>query len=386
MRTLVQILAVTAIGLSTLPRRITGALLIGLALAVVVLGTFYFFALFEGVSQDMMAGSDPGRAVITSAGQWNEGLSRIAPGWIEIIAKAPGLRRTADGRAMVDAEVRGGLPSLRRKSDGAMVRPSAVSGFMGMGPMGFALRPELRLVSGRMFRPGTNEIIVGVTTWRNFSGLSLGDQVTFRNASWTVVGSFASGSFLDTSLIGDVGQVMPAMGRESYNSVIAQLASPESFQVFHDTVLAALPVSVMRQTDFTRQFLARGPAQARVLAYVIGFLLTVGAFAAILQTMYQAVDSRSPEMAVLQAIGFGGFAVASAVVLEAMLMAILGAAIGTAISWAWLDGTYFRGVLRFAVTPHLFLFAVEAAIGIAFLGAVLPAIRAARQTVAEALR
>src|ERR1043166_6600845 len=171
-----QILAVTAIGFRTLPSRRTGMVLISATMIVLIVGTFYFFSLLEGVTNAVSASADPMRVVVLSQGRPLEGASKIYPADVERIRRMRGIARNADGTPMADAQISGST--------------------YGLAPDGFALRPELKLVEGRMFQPGRLEVIAGVRTHAAF-GYRLGSKVKAQNAEWTVVGFFSAGNLLD---------------------------------------------------------------------------------------------------------------------------------------------------------------------------------------------
>ena len=147
-------------------------------------------------------------------------------------------------------------------------------------------------------------------------------------------------------------------------------------------------VMVLRESDYYARYWQAVPDTPFVVAYLLGDLLALGAIAGTLHTMTAAVGARAQEIALLRAVGFGGLPVALAVIAEAVLLAMLGAGLGTGIDWLWLDGYTYnaQGVFHVVVTPHLLLVALGWALGVALIGAALPAQRAARGSVVEALR
>jgi putative ABC transport system permease protein len=220
----------------------------------------------------------------------------------------------------------------------------------------------------------------------------VGGTIKLPDGSWPVVGVFSAGGLVAGDLIGDADVVMPALKREQYNSVLVRLSSPENFDAFARMLTSnpALQVTVERDSDYWRRQLTElGPGQAISIGYILGALIGLGSFAGLLQTMVGAVEARENEIAVLRALGFGGFAVGVSVVLEAMLLAVLGATLGAAfIGQFWsgvaLNGAY--GVFQVRLTGELYLLALSWCLTIALVGAASPAIRASRITVVEGLR
>src|SRR6185437_765712 len=181
----------------------------------------------------------------------------------------------------------------------------------GFGPSGFALRPGLKLIAGRMVRPGRRELLVGDMAKIKFANTDVGGVIHLSDGDWPVVGVFSAGGFLGGELIGDVDVVMPALRRNQYNSLLVKLSDPQAFDAFAQVLTGnpALQVTVERQSDYWRRLLSYGTGQAFPIAYTLGALIGIGAFAGLLQTMYGAVGARENEIAVLRALGFGGFAV-----------------------------------------------------------------------------
>jgi putative ABC transport system permease protein len=255
------------------------------------------------------------------------------------------------------------------------------------------LRPELKLVSGRMFRPGTNELVVGTAAQAQFENLDIGDKVIMPDGEWEIVGSFETGGdLIESELLGDAETVMASRRSVGFGSVIVRLESPDSFDTFANAVLAnpALDVDVRRQSDFYAQTAGQFTTFFTTVAYLLASIIGVGALFGTVNIMHSAVASRTREIATLRALGYGAAPVAISVLAEALVLAIVGALIGAGVAWLLFDGNRnsFGGFVVFdlAVTPRLFLIGTLWALSIAFLGAVIPAIRAARLKVATALR
>jgi putative ABC transport system permease protein len=263
----------------------------------------------------------------------------------------------------------------------------------------FLVRDEVKIVEGRPFAWGRNEVIVGRGARLEFSGLDLGAELQFGQNRWSVVGIFESGGGLEESEIwADAAVLAPAYQRgSSYQSAIVKLASAGSFQQFKDALTSdpRLNVKVIRETEFYE-------GQSRLLVLIItglgsiiAGLMGIGAIFGALNTMYTAVAARTREIATLKALGFGSFPVVVSVIAESLLLAAIGGIAGALIAWAAFDGyraatlnwqSFSQVTFAFAVSGPLLVQGVVYALLIGLVGGLFPAIRAARLPVALALR
>jgi putative ABC transport system permease protein len=340
----------------------------------------------QGIKLDYLGVGHVNRVVITSAGSMREPSSSIPKPWLGPIVESPGVRRERNGTPLVDAEVYDFIGPLTQKNgrDGA-------TEVRGIGPEGLQMSPEIRIVDGRYYRPGAREVLIGIRAQQQFSGMELGDELTMLDGGkWAVVGHYSTRSFIDGDLIVDPQVMLGALRRTSYNSVLVGLESTQTFEALKRalTTNPALSVKVERQSDFWLRQYQNLPDTMPILIYLVSVLMASGAISAILHTMHATVDARAKEIAILRAVGFGGLPLAVSIVLEAMFFASIGAAVGTAIDWLWLNGnavTGAYGVFRIAVTPHLLAVAVGWGLVTAFIGAIVPAAQEGHLTVVEAL-
>jgi putative ABC transport system permease protein len=242
-----------------------------------------------------------------------------------------------------------------------------------------------------MFHPGSQELIVGVTAGSKFKGMAVGDKVILPNGQWPIVGMFETGELLDGALIGDTEAVMQAMRHNSYNTITARLTAPSAFTPFQHALAKnpLLSADAWRLSDWNARVSADTSAFFHVLIYGVTIILAVGALFGCFNTMYATVDARSREIATLRALGYGSSAVALSVVLEAAALAMGGALIGAAIAWTLYNGV--QGDMgwdffKLTVSPSMVGMALAWAVAVAFLGGLLPSIRAARESVADGLR
>jgi putative ABC transport system permease protein len=262
----------------------------------------------------------------------------------------------------------------------------------GMGRKGIVERPELKIVSGRMFRPGARELIIGVASQQQFSGLEVGDRLPLQDGEWPIVGSFTTGGdMLEGEMLGDADTLMSAARKNAFNSVLVRLAGLDALATLQRALAArpALAVRAERQSDYYERTSQDDIGFFRAVAYAVGGIMALGAMFGALNTLYSAVDARTQEIATLRALGFGGMAVAVSVIAEAILLAVTGALIGIGLAWVLFHGqTYAFSYTLFhlTVSPALVGFGLAWALVVALLGGILPAIRAARLPVVDALR
>jgi putative ABC transport system permease protein len=257
----------------------------------------------------------------------------------------------------------------------------------------------MRIAEGRMFQPGTNEIIVGRAASQQYEGLSVGATITSGETSWRVVGIFdANGSVAESELWGDARVLQSAYRRgNSYQAVYARLASVDSLQTFKDALTTdrRLNVTVIREPDYYTQQSQVLQQVIRTIGFGIAGLMGLGAIFGAVNTMYSAVANRTREIATLRALGFGSLPVVLSVLTESLLLSLAGGLVGGAIAWAAFDGyqtatmnwqSFSQVAFAFAVTPALLLRGMFYAAVMGLLGGLLPAIRAARLPVVFALR
>jgi putative ABC transport system permease protein len=235
-------------------------------------------------------------------------------------------------------------------------------------------------------------LIIGIASQREFAGLEVGDNILMQDGQWPIVGSFTTGGdMLEGEMLGDADTLMSAARKNAFNSVILRLAGLNSLATLQRALAArpALAVRAERQSEYYERTSEDNLTFFHAVAYAVGGIMALGALFGALNTLYSAVDARTQEIATLRALGFGGVAVAVSVIAESVLLALLGALIGTGLAWALFHGqTYALSYTLFhlAVSPALVAVGLAWALAVALLGGILPAIRAARLPVVDALR
>lgn len=381
-----QIAAVTILNIKSLPSRLWSSLVIVVGMTAVIAVLLSMLSLNAGYVDAQFKAGDPGRALILANGPENEMLSSLNRDQTGLIINAPGIRKDKDGAPLAEGEILVGPPALRKTGI-----PTFVT-MHGFGPKGFALRPEIKIVSGRMFRPGAQELIVGKAAQEQLAGMQIGDKVILPNGAWPVVGVFSTGGDItEGDLIGDRDTLMNSVKRADFNIVIARLESLDAMDRFKAALAAnpALQVMAERQSDHYALLSAGDHALFSDVAYMTGGIMALGAMFGALNIMVGAVRARRQEIGTLRALGFGGLPVAVSVVSECLLLTLTGTLIGAGLAWLMFNGVHEAAwdmLFDLKVTPGLIGLGLAWALAIALLGSLAPAIRAARLPIVAALR
>ena len=388
-----QTLALTAVGLRNIPYRRGNSAVIVIGSACVVAVLLSVLAMATGFERTIQADARPDRVLVITTGMDTEGSSSLSRENVDLIQAAPGIKRDSAGKAIASAEVVLVAPVIRRNGSDAYIT------LRGSGEQLMQVRPELRVVAGRMFRPGLHELVIGQAAQQQFRGLDLGKVIRLHDGDWTIVGTFASGdSVRESEAIADATTVMTAYQLSSYNSMTALLASGSAFAMFGHALERdpSLKVSVMREPDYLEMVSGSIHRWLKSVAYLIGCIMGIGALFGALNTMYSAMASRQNEIATLRVLGFSPVAIVSAIVLEAVLLSLVGAFMGIGMAYAAFNGQAINTlggslwdtqiVYTLSVSPPLVLLAIALAGSIGIVGGLFPAIRSIRSTIVDALR
>jgi putative ABC transport system permease protein len=387
MSALNQTAVVTLMNLRAIPQRIGSSLVIVGGMAAVVAVVISVLSMSSGFLDSVNKTGSAQRAIVTSGGAYQESSSSLTRDTIPVILDAPGIKKGSDGKPIASTDVWAYLTAIK-KSDGLEAPATLHGASAGV----FELLPQIKLVSGRMYRPALHELIVGKMMQDQFEGFKVGDQLSMPEGDWTIVGSFESnGDQHESELFGDVETVLSAYRRNTFNSVTVMLDSPAAFESFKNalTTNPALNVDVIRENDYFAKLSKPLNDFLTLVAYAVGGIMGLGAVFGALNTMYSAVGTRALEIATLRAIGFGAVPVVVSVLAEALLLTLIGASLGAAVAWLFFNGhVMVRGFQIYAmvVEPALLAFGVGAAAAIGLIGGAFPAIRAARLPIATALR
>ena len=382
-----QIIAVTGMNIRSLPQRLSSSLVTLIGVACVVAVMVSLLAISAGLMQTSARGATADRVIVLSAGATAAYMGSISREEAAIVSDAPGIKKGADGKPLVDPQATI-VVEVTKKSDGG----SANTGFQGESAQWLAREPKFKIVAGRMYRPAVRELIVGKLARGQFKDLEVGDNIRLRGSDWKVVGAFEeNGGLAENAIIGDTDTVLAAFERNAYQSIAAQLESPEAFQRFKDSVTSnpQLKVDVKKQAQYAQDQLQQLTVILNFVGYFVGVVMAVGAIFGALNTMYSAVDARAREIATLRAIGFGATAVVVSVMVESLMLAVPGALLGAFVAWAVFNGNSAHiASLTFplVVTPGLVVLGIVWSLIIGLIGGFAPSIRAARVPVAVALR
>lgn len=388
-----QIIAVTGVTLRSIPQRLGSSTVAVIGIAGVVVVFCAVLSIADGFAAAMKGTGDPQTVIVLRSGSDTEMTSGFSGEEARLVSEAPGIEKGAEGAyASPELFVIVGHP-LKRSGTDANVP------LRGLTPIALKVRPQVKIVEGRMFTPGTNEIIVGRSASRQFVDLNIGTSVRWGESTWQVVGIFdAGGSVAESEIWCDAKVLQPAYRRgNSYQSVYARLESPDSFQAFKDalTTNPRLQVTVIREPDYYAQQSQVLQTIIRSLGFGIAGLMGLGAIFGAINTMYSAVANRTREIATLRALGFGSIPVVLSVLVEAVLLSLIGGLVGGFLAWAGFDGyqtatmnfqSFSQVAFAFQVSPSLLGRGMFFALVMGLFGGIFPAIRAARMPVVTALR
>jgi putative ABC transport system permease protein len=372
-------------------RRLTTTLTAGgMALVVYVFATVLMLS--AGLQKTLVAtGQDDNVVVIRRSSQTEvqSGFGRQQAGIVESL---PQIALAADGRPLVSKE-EVVLISLPKRATGK----AANVVIRGVTPAGLTLRPQVALVEGRMFRPGTAEVIAGRAIADGFQGAGLGETLRFASRDWTVVGVFDAGhTAFDSEIWGDAEQMLQAFRRTGYSSMLFRLNDPGEF----DAAKAAIendPRLTLEAKRERRFYAEQSEALSKFISYLgtsISIIFSIGAVIGAAITMYASVASRTGEIGTLRALGFSRGAILVAFLGEALLLGLVGGIVGllaasvmqaTSISTTNFQ-TFAEIAFSFTLTPGIVIASLVFALAMGFVGGFLPAARAARMKIVDALR
>jgi putative ABC transport system permease protein len=393
MKAAAQLLELTGLSLRSMPRRLGNALVVVVSMAGVVAVLLAVLAMYANFRQTLQADGRADRALVMSRTATAEDDSSLSLEDIAAITNAPGIRHDRNDRPLVSPEIILAAPVARKRD-----RSDVNITLRGVGEQYFVIRPELKLTAGRMYRNGTQELVVGNAARQQFVGLGLGDRVRLQGGDWTIVGVYAGDAGArESEVVGDLKTIMSAYKLDGANSLTVLLDGPRALGQMKDALQAqaTLHLQVLTEPDYLAT--AAGPTNRllRLVAYAVGSIMALGAFFAALNSTHSAVAARTVEVATLRAIGFVGAAVAASILLEALLLSLAGAAIGALLAYTAFNGTVISTlggavwdaqlVYALIITPPLIGLAVLIAGTVGMLGGLIPALGAARANVADAL-
>src|SRR5258708_1297799 len=315
-----QTIAITGIGIRSIPERWAPSLVIVIGLAGVVAVFTALLAMATGFESTLKATGRPDAALILRGGSDAELNSAFDRESTDLIRQAPGIRAGADGSPEASAELMV-IAELVRRDD---VKSGANITVRGVEPAAFALRAHFKIIAGRNFTPGLRELIVGAGVLRQFQGANLGQVVRMRGSEWTVVGVFATGDAHDSEVWTDVNGARATVGGRGSSSVLVALEEPGGLERLKAAIAAEprLTMDVMREQDYfsgqTKQF----RKTIGFLAGIVTLIMALGAVFAALNSMYAAVATRTKAVPTLPPLASARLPLLVSVMLEARLLAL----------------------------------------------------------------
>ena len=372
-------------------RRVTTVLTaLGMALVVYVFATVLMMS--EGIRATLVATGQPDNAIVLRKGAGAEINSGVDRGQAAIVESLPGIATDALGRRLLSKEPVV-LNNLPKRGSG---KPSNVT-VRGTSEIGLELRPQVKLVEGRMFRPGSSEIVTGRAIARGFQGAGLGETLRFAGRDWAVVGVFDAGrTGFDSEIWGDAEQMMQAFRRMAFSTVVFRLADADGFERAKSTLETdpRLTVEAKREIRF---YAEQSEALAKfisILGTALSAIFSIGAIVGAMITMFAAVASRVGEIGTLRALGFRRSAVLVAFLLESLLLSFAGGVVGL-VAASFMQTvdisttnfqTFSELAFQFKLTPSIVVQTLAFALFMGFVGGFIPAWRAGRLKIVDCLR
>jgi putative ABC transport system permease protein len=392
-RWLRQVAAISSVSIRTIPQRLSssGVAVVGIAGVVIVFVAVLSIA--EGFRAALAQAGQPDRVVVMRSGADSELTSGVSGSAADVVEQAPGL--THDGpRPMASPEMYVIVDLNKRSTNTAANVP-----LRGIQPVALLVRREVKIVQGRMLQFGTNEAIVGRAANRQFAGVDLGSRFKSGTLTINVVGIFESGGSAAETEIWCDGRLIQGVYQRgnSYQSILAKLDSPASFDTFKSwlTTNPQVSVQVQRESEFYAAQSQVMTGLIRGIGYTIAVLMGIGAIFGAILTMYTAVATRTREIATLRALGFNTGPVIVSVMAEALILAAIGGGAGGALAFFAFNGyqtstmnlqTFSQVAFAFRVTRSLLAEGLCYAVLMGLVGGLMPAMRAARLPITSALR
>ncbi len=372
-------------------RKITTLLTAG-GMALVVFVFAAVLMLDAGLKHTLVSTGSYDNAILLRQSSQTEIQSSVYRDQASLIETLPDVARDTNGDPLVSKEILVLTQVPKRDSD----KPQNVV-VRGLPPVGLTLRPQVKIVDGRMFRVGTSEIVVGRSIAENFAGVGIGERLRFAGREWTVVGTFDGGkSGFDSEIWGDVEQMMQAFRRTTYSSVIVRLQDRDEFSRLQKDISddQRLILDVKQEPAFYEEQSKSLSTFISVLGITLSIIFSIGAMIGAMITMYAAVANRTGEIGTLRALGFRRASILAAFLLESVLLALVGGGIGlalasflqaftiTTMNWQSFSQLAFGFYLTAGIVVKTMIFSVV----MGLVGGFLPSIQAARLEIVDSLR
>lgn len=383
-----QIGAVVVMTVQSLPSRFWASVTTIVSIALVIGTLLAFLAMGNGFQKTVAGtGSDDIGIVLGTGSSGSELNSTMPSSAVSIIEEGPGILRDANGVPLVSPETYVAVGAVRRSGGG-----KANISLRGVEENAPSMRPGFTITEGRMFEPGTNELIAGAGVVRQFEGFDLGAEIQFGPDTWTIVGVFeVPGTVFDSEAWADLPVVQTLFNRgPTVSALRARLAGPTAIEELQAYIEADPRLQVEVKTEKEHFASEAGTLEALIVfGWAIAITLGLGALAGALNTMYAAVEARTKELATLRAIGFGGVPAFFGALTESLLLALGGGLLGVAAAYllfnginvSTLSGSFTQVVFDFAIGPAQAVSGIVLALVLGLIGGIFPALKAARTPV-----
>ena len=381
-----QTRSVIAMNVRSIPQRLWMSLATVVSIALVVAVLLGFLSLANGFNQTLKGSGAPDVAIVLRDGSEAELNSTLSREQVDLLGRGPGVKPGADGLPVVSGELLMVVDGIKKSSQTKANMP-----LRGVGANGLLVRTQAKIREGRMFAPGSNEIVVGAGLLREFQGFEMGKSVRFGAQTWRVVGVFeAPGTVFESELWADAPVVQSLFKRgTSFQTARVVMTSPAALSAFIAYAKNEPRLQLKAQSEQT-YYAAQAERSGLLIKYFgwpLGIIMAIGALAGALNTMYASVSNRAAEIATLRVIGFSGFSAFMGTMVEALVLSALGALLGVLIcavgfnglSASTLGAGFTQVAFRVQIGPEIIGQAVTLALIIGLVGGIFPGWRAARQ-------
>ena len=360
---------------------------IGVVIGVMVA----MMALQNGVHSAIVSSGSKDNSLVLREGALSESTSWVTRDAFRVIRSVPGIAKNAKGEALISPE----LVILFKLPKKDNPKGSNVN-VRGITPMAFELRPEIKLIEGRMFRPGVNEVIVSKRVQERFANVEMNQRFKFGPREWTVVGVFdGKGTSFDSEMWTDVDYLGLAQKREQYSSVLLRPESAAAASSIRDVIKGDNRLKLNVKTEY--DYYAEQTSGLIGIVILVGFVtvfMVIGAVLGAMNSMFSAIASRKRELATMRALGFKRRAIMMSIVIEAAFIAFLGGVAGVLFALP-VNGiatgttnfqTFAEVAFNFKISPQVAAFAITLAVVAGVIGGLIPALLASRLPITKALR
>jgi len=360
-----------------------------MALVVFVFASILMLA--RGLQKTLVDTGSSDNVVVLRKGSDSEVMSGVDRDPAAIVETRPEIAIGSDGRRLAAKEVviLMNLPKLGGQVSNVVIR--------GIGESSLLLRPQVKLVAGRLPRPGVTEVMVGTSIARRFRGMEINEALCCGMGDWRIVGIFDAGNTgFSSEIWGDADQLMQTFRRNAYSSVIFRLRDPGEFTAAKGGIEndPRLTLQAKRENRYYAEQSEKMARFLRILGISVTAIFSLGAIIGAMVTMYSAVANRTAEIGTLRALGFQRRSILAAFLVESLLLGILGG-LGGLFFASFLQlftistlnfQTFSELTFSFSLTPEIIYQALAFSLIMGFLGGLLPAARAARMSIVDSLR